>query len=338
MRFHDSSERRGLLVPGLSVVIGALCVARASQAQEPGEALHLDYQVPRGCPSEDVFLAQVLARASRVRETPDATNVRTFSISIARIERAVSGHLVVRDADGRQSIRDVAGDRCEDVVAALALIVALDLDPNASTSPLGPMAPSPRASEVPGAERRQEHPGPSGSGSWSLSLGVHVALEGGLAPRPLVGALFFVRADGPPRGLLVPNVRVALERATSAADAAVQGPTATFDWTAGMVETCPVRWSAGAFGISPCLRIEGGLIEATGVKVDPTRSDRRAWLAAGAGAQGRWLFFTPLFLDAEAGARFPFFRTRYFFEPNATLYDTALVGWTVDAGIGMLFF
>jgi hypothetical protein len=323
---------------GLSA-IGAFGVTSPTQAQEPEEETHIEYSVPLGCPSEDAFLVQVRARTSRFVETGDAIHARTFFISIARSDHAVSGHLVVRSAGGEQSVRDVAGNRCEDVVAAMALIVALDLDPNASTSPFAPpTASSQQAANVPGAELSPEHARASTFSRWSIGLGIHAALDGGLAPRPLLGASFFVEADGPPRGLFVPTVRVAFERATSAADAAGHGPSANFVWTAGMVEACPARWTSGSLGVSPCIRVEGGLIEAAGANIDPARSDRRPWLAAGIGAEGRWFFFTPLFLDAEVGARFPLVRTRYFFQPNnATLYDTPLVGWTAGAGIGMLF-
>jgi hypothetical protein len=323
---------------GLSV-IGALGVTSPTQAQEPEEATHIDYAVPLGCPSEDAFLVQVRARTSRFRETADATRARTFFISIARTDHAVSGHLVMRSAGGAQSVRDVAGNRCEDVVAAMALIVALDLDPNASTSPFAPpTVSSQQAANVPGANLSPEQAKASTSRRWSMGLGIHGAFDGGLAPRPFIGALFFIEANGPSRGLFVPTVRVAFERATSAADAAGQGPSANFVWTAGMVEACPARWTAGSFGVAPCIRVEGGLIEATGANIDPARSDQRPWLAAGIAAEGRWFFFTPLFLDAEVGARFPLVRTRYFFQPNnTTLYDTPLVGWTAGVGIGMLF-
>jgi hypothetical protein len=323
---------------GLSVP-AALGVTNTSQAQEPEEAAHIEYAVPPGCPSEDAFRVQVRARTSRLRETADATHARTFLVSIARADHSVSGHLVVRSAGDGQLVRDVAGNRCEDVVAAMALIVALDLDPNAATSSLAASTvSSQQAANVPGPEHAPERARATASSAWSMALGIHAALDGGPAPRPLIGAWYFVEAGGPPRGFFAPTVRVAFERATSAADAAVPGPTASFTWTAGMVEACPARWTSGSSGISPCLRMEAGVIEATGANIDPVRSPRRPWLAAGVGAEGRWFFFTPLFFDAEVGARFHLYRTRYFFQPDiTTYYETPLVGWTAGAGVGMLF-
>jgi hypothetical protein len=60
-------------------------------------------------------------------------------------------------------------------------------------------------------------------------------------------------------------------------------------------------------------------------------------VALGATGRARWLFLGPVFLELDAGLRFPLTRTRYFFEPDTTVDEPPTVGWTAGAGLGVRF-
>ncbi|MGH7294495.1 MAG: hypothetical protein ACRELB_06170, partial [Polyangiaceae bacterium] len=121
-------------------VIACLCsalaltsagVARAQPAEEP---IRIEYAAPPTCPPESAFFAQLRARTSRVTRAATGARARTFAVTVVPRGRRIAGHLVIRDPDGATAAeRDVAGDTCEEVVEALALVTALSVDPGAVT-------------------------------------------------------------------------------------------------------------------------------------------------------------------------------------------------------------
>ena len=52
-------------------------------------------------------------------------------------------------------------------------------------------------------------------------------------------------------------------------------------------------------------------------------------------ARASWNFYGPLSLELDAGARLPLQRTRFFFQPDTTIYRTPAVGLTLGGGLGV---
>src|ERR1700722_4106035 len=98
---------------------------RVAHADERDQPVRIDYQAPSACPTEDEFLARLRAHARRARRTQDTQPARTIVVTIVEGDRQVRVHVVIREPAGGESARDVDGETCEEVVAALALITAL---------------------------------------------------------------------------------------------------------------------------------------------------------------------------------------------------------------------
>lgn len=109
----------------------------------------LRYEGPERCPRREAFVAQVEARTNRARWVEAAPGVRRFGVELSADDGVARGVLTLRDAAGTEARREIDGQSCEEVVAALALITALAIDPSARTAPI-PAAPGPVPGPVPG--------------------------------------------------------------------------------------------------------------------------------------------------------------------------------------------
>jgi hypothetical protein len=306
-----------------ATLIGLACSQRA-RAEQNEAPVRIEYLAPAGCPTEEEFLVRVRARAPRVRRASEGDRVRTFVISIAGAHGERSGHLVVRDVDGKTADRDMVGNTCEEVVDALALITALAVERSALTSSpaSAPLSPPPF----------EERPSKRSGGRWHAALTVSAGMVSGVVPNPVLDVALLLEVDVLKLGFLSPAVRAGFEGVD------FHSQVAHFGWRAGVVEGCPTQWSYATLNLQPCVRVEAGILEGTGVNVTPARDAIRAWLAAGMVARAQWFFSVPLFVDVEAGLRFPLVRTRYFVQPDTTVHEPPSVGLILSAGLGVRFF
>jgi hypothetical protein len=340
--------RRASLRSGLGSVLVALLAtsggrARATEPDPSAEPVRVEYEAPEGCPVEGAFWAAVTARTPKVRRGEASAPARTFAIRLSTEGDGSTGHLVVRAVDGSTTEREVAGDTCEEVVSALALIAALAVDPNATTKPLPlpPAPPPPRAPAPPpphpaaavATARPASEAAPLAAQS-AASVGGVVAV--GAAPAPLFGASLGVAATRPREGWLAPTVRLGIAVA-STGTIGVSGGAASFGAVTGAVDGCPGGWSVGRWRLEPCLRLEAGVVQAQGEGVVQPRTDTHPWAAAGVVARAEWRFFAGFFADLAAGVTVPLVRTTFFFEPDMTIYRTAPVGAVFSAGLGLRF-
>jgi hypothetical protein len=104
------------------------------------------------CPSGDPFATQLLRRTDRIREAVGDERALVFRLEVTHAKSRTSGRLTVRELDGSELERDVAGADCEEVVSAMVLIAAILVDPNASLEPLpSPEPPKPAPTAPPRA-------------------------------------------------------------------------------------------------------------------------------------------------------------------------------------------
>ena len=61
------------------------------------------------------------------------------------------------------------------------------------------------------------------------------------------------------------------------------------------------------------------------------------WLAIGPLAQAQWVFLEPLSLEVAAGPTFRLVDERFYFKPNTTAYQVALIGVDAEIGLGVHF-
>jgi len=117
------------LVPGLAL------------AQEPIEPIRLTYRASGDCPDAAQFGAGVRARTARVRFAGPQEAARVFDVTVDAGPPA-TGRVAISQGDQAVGTRSVRGDTCSEVADAIALVVALAVDPRASPTPGSPLPAS----------------------------------------------------------------------------------------------------------------------------------------------------------------------------------------------------
>jgi hypothetical protein len=335
-----------VLTAGTALVTGLSASPAFAQ-----HAARVEYSVDATCPGQDDFLARVRARTDRLeRTTPDDEATPVYRVSATVTEGAAHGRLEMVDPSGI-SARDVDGVTCEDVVDALALVLALAIDPNASSAPIAP-ALAPPADALPAAAP------PIAPAPVPPRLHVSGAaageLTGGIAPKVLLGPTFYVEVDwlredaagSPESGRAVGpslqvrpivDVRLALSLASTSTTSSTVG-SADFSWTVGRAEVCPVGAFWGTVAAMPCVRFDAGVLGATGRGVDVPSTKSRPWLAAGALARVRWTIARPIFVEVDGAVLAPIVRDHFYFaRPQTTVYDVPAAGAEAGAAVGARF-
>ncbi|WP_437970488.1 hypothetical protein WMF04_14875 [Sorangium sp. So ce260] len=124
-------------------------VLAGSDARAEVQPLRIAYEAHEGCPSAEAFLRELIARTSRARAAAPDEAALDVRVRITRSGGASRGRITLgREEDAR--VREVGGATCAEVVAALALITALRVDPTASLAPQLPAA-EPRSPGAPDA-------------------------------------------------------------------------------------------------------------------------------------------------------------------------------------------
>ena len=194
----------------IAVAVTAVATGARAQAQEPVSIL-VEGSIP--CTNETDFFARVHRRAPGARSGQPGEPTRTFSISVEGLAPSMHGRLSVVHLDGRSSTRDVDGESCEDVVDALALITAVDIDPDAVRA-----SPNARPAEtiVPAASAKEPSPpllvAPATAEKWHVSLGIEPSVTARVAPQPLYGLPIFIELASPSPSLLSPSFELGFER------------------------------------------------------------------------------------------------------------------------------
>jgi hypothetical protein len=321
-----------LVVPFGLPVLGTSTPARAGAG--PTEEIHLTYEAPEGCPSEAQFLEAVDQNGGHLTRVGSERRARTFVVTI-ELARPAVGRLVIHNLDGRDAVRPIDGERCEDVVQSLAVLVALSLDPERPDSPPPRLPPEPPARK----ETSTEVAVPLPREGWRLGAEAHL---GALGDGSVVWGLDVEALDDLP-GAFAPSLRLGFER-TLASDSVgrAPGPTASVSRTLGRAEACPVRWKTTQRRWSPtttvaahlCARGEVGVLD---VQPGDGKADvSRPWVATAGTLRLRatWSF---LFLDLEGGATFPLVRDRFFFEPATNVYEVPPIAAAFELGFGGFF-
>jgi hypothetical protein len=352
----------------VALVVGALALGAGggrSRAEPPRAApadglvgIALRYDAPPGCPERDAAAAMILARApslgvaaaSAPLGDPAARRPRAVLMRIAAEPAGYRGEVVIAAAPSRP----LAAARCEDVVAALALVAALAIDgaaPGAAAAEprLAPGAAAAEPRLAPGAAAAEPPPAPSvrapaGRASaasaiarapaaperrWAVEGAAAAAVGVGATPDALLGGGAFGRAS---RGRLAVELGLELGRdGTRAGEAA-----AVLSRALARPAACALA-RAGRATLGACAAIDVGAVRAAGDRIVNARAVTRLWLAAGAYGDARWPAAGRWFGLVRAGLAAPIVRDRYRFMPGIVIHDTAAVTGWVSAGVGVRF-
>ncbi len=307
----------------------------------PVVRVRVDFAAPSACPTERVFVDQLVARAPRARIADDGEAVRTLVVRVLVRGGSFVGRMTVRDRDGTETERDVAADACSELVSALALIAAVAVDPTVATGVPTPASPPPA---VPPAEAAAapapESPPPSPAAPASPSSAAPWRLRLVAGAEAVSGAL-------PDIGLGLPAVSIDASRARDAllalssfrariTFARDDAPSARFAWASGAIDTCPIHGERGALDLTLCARIQAGTLYGRGIGVTPTQARTTPWIALAPVARARFDLVDALGLELEASLVFPLVRDRFVVEAAGPIFRPPAVGWTVGAGASLL--
>lgn len=278
-------------------------------------------------------MAEVSARLSRPVTWQGEPISQHFVVEIVQEPTAYRAVLSVRSATGAQSTRVFHTDSCANAVVALALVAALSIDPNASSSVGSALA----SREPPPESNRPAPPRSTPAPSSRLELGPVVAVAAGLAPVALVMAGAEIGASIERFGALTPRVGLAVQLGRTG----VVGPAAdesTFTWLIARASACPLRVGHDVgFSLRPCAVADAGWMLARGnpQSVLEPRTAGRFWLALGAGLRAAhdW---ERAFVALSAGALANVTRNTYILEnPRLPVYETAFATWTAQTALGL---
>lgn len=314
------------------IVLTYSASAVADTAGEEGvEPIRLAYYASDGCPDEAGFVARIRTRTTRARIAWAGEVARTFTIAIDQ-GPPPSGRVSVQTSGRDDGTRRVQADTCSDVADALALVVALAIDPRA-TMP-SPVATAPAAKP---ATPPVVSTGLPARESGAFFVGLDGAIATGVTPRLLLGASPFVGWRARTGTLFEPSVRLAFMR-VGAGGVDVPNGRVEFTWTIGRVDVCPIVGPGGSVRVAACARFEAGALEAMRADVSSARTPLRPWVAAGLVARGEWSLFQWAFIDAEVGGVIRVTQDRfYFMMPGTPVYEVPPVGVTAGAGVGVHF-
>jgi hypothetical protein len=221
------------------------------------------------------------------------------------------------------------------VANALAFLAALVIELGGHTEPEAPSAPNlpppppPLQREPPADSVGVARPRP-----LALSAVVLGGVRGGLGPS--------VRASGEagvevslPGGIVAPSLRLAGFAGSGSLDGSA-GSAAL--WLAGgSLELCPLRFGNARLVVRPCVGAEVGVIRADGQVQYAPRSPTEPWVSAEATLRGQWFATNSWFFELGGGLVTPFVRTRYYVEPDQTLYVVPSLTAQATIGAGVVF-
>jgi hypothetical protein len=303
-------------------------VASAS-AQDDQEPIRLAYRASEGCPNEASFIARIRARTARARIAQVGEAARTFTV-VVEAGRPSSGRVTVQGNDQTDATRRVQADTCSDVADALALVVALAIEPPATPPPpaASSAAPVPSASMAPSP--LSERGGFFAGGDFAIATGV--------TPNALLGGSPYFGWRARRGSLFEPSVRVAFLRVGSGPLPA-EGGTADFTWTVGRLDACPIAWPHTEIRVVECVRVEAGALEVAAGHVPAPLPQLRPWLAVGPVVRAEWSFLRWAFADLEAGLLVRVLQDHFYFSTlDQSVYQVPPVGVTAGVGVGIHFF
>jgi len=268
----------------LSFSLAVTGAAGSISAAEPGgpAAARLEVNARPSCTSRAELIERIRARSPRVRFTDDGEGIEIRADFAAISAGLVRGAVSLAGADARPSVRRVLGASCAEAADAVALIIAVTLDPTAAdrekgvsaseASSVDPAKGSTATALLPNARKSAAtveavapNPAPTPDARASTGLALQVAAQALLGPAPKVmpGVALYATIGIERPALWSPVMLLGASHAwrTSIGE---QGGTAAFALDAGSVDACPLRLRWGPFRARPCGSVLLGRLSARG--------------------------------------------------------------------------
>jgi hypothetical protein len=325
----SSQSGLGGLVLGL-----LLSWSHRSLAQTPEETIDLRYDASPGCPSRDELLRAIHSRAPRGLSAADD---RSFRVRIEHDEADYHGRLEVERKGRVLSVREIRGETCEVVSTALAVFVAIALDPaellgpvEPSASTATPAAPPPKVATPPtppaGAMPRPAPP--AARWHWGAGLDLRSVLHPSVAWGGRVeGAI----ARFAPGAHLAPELRLSWGWADFS-ETPARGGEASFRFHTGRVEACG-QLERAPLALAGCAGFEAGRLTATTRGLPRSGGTTEGWYAPTVTLRPGWFLAEALALEAELGVLVPLTEGTFVVTaPERVVYRIPRVAFTAALG------
>jgi hypothetical protein len=352
--------------PTLAVVaaVAATAFFGSAMAQPDEEPVHLEYHAPPGCEDGAQFFARARSRAPRMRVARPDERARMFVVDIEQRGGRTAGRLVVRNPEGRQTVREIEARDCSEAVDALALVVALVVNPRAISQPAATAAPGEPEPTLPAPTAPSSAPSPPapdpptstplpparattegeaaansslpanlsrGASVWAFRTGLAAWGISAMAPEPLLGARASAEILHEGTRWMAPSFRASLGYMTRAGFV-VDGGTAHFSYAGTNLEICPLRIPPGGpLVLRPCVMADVGLLFSRGADALNPQDVTRPWLDIGAGGRLEWMLGRRVGVELDVACTFPVWRDRFLFGPRS-FHRVAAVGGAVALG------
>lgn len=332
----------------------ALAQPDTSEPRAP-EQVELEYSSGESCPDKSSFRSEVAARIRRPVTWVVADGGVHIAIALSQTPQGATGRLEVSRGGATPTRREFTAATCGEVGSALALVVALALDPNARTEPLPPFEPAP-PEEAPPEPSPVDQPVPLPPAPTVSVSRPAMAAPPATAPPPVdyvawLGPVAGVSAGYAPEALVTLGLSVGarlswgswlsptLQLTPLWGKTGTTGPAAAlgdFSWAMARLEVCPLNLRlTPRLGFSPCVMGEVGRLAARGrAEGVSSASADRWWVAPGLTAAlqlegGRW------FVRLGAEAVFPATRDEFVFRnPDLTVHQPRVFAYGARWGAG----
>jgi hypothetical protein len=337
---------------------GAHALSSTPAQAEPAtvQPIVVEYDAESRCPPAQFFVDQIRARFQRIREAEGDEPSLRLVVSARIAGDAALGRLEVHSLDGSVNARVMRARRCEDLVAALALVAALSIARDASLELVVPRPPA--AARVPDTPI-PEDPGPPSTNTpaptpalersatfvppsaharqprsrvtWSIGAGG--SMLGHVLPAIAWGGRTWVQAGTGDVGPWSLTGRLSFGAAALFPSALGAGE-ARFQLLTVRLDGCPiaVRWKT--LGFEPCLSVEGGGLFGQGVDIQIPKSASAPWLTVGPLGRLSLNVGSRVSVELESGVVAPLSWPVMTFQ-EAVAYEVRGVGFAAGLGATM---
>ncbi len=322
----------GVLVFGL-----LLLSSNRGAAQTSIDAIDLRYEAPPGCPDRSELMRAIHDRAPREFLSTDD---RSFRVRIERGAVEYHGRLEIARNGRVLSVREIRDATCPVVSTALAVFVAIALDPAEASDAVEPPSdavtdPAPRpttmapAGHAPGAPASSAVP-PSMAG-WQWASGGNVGAV--FHPSAAWGARVYAAVTRFGAGArLAPELRLSWGFAEFTESPPRAGE-AKFRFQTARAETCALLERAPLVAAA-CAGFEAGVLSATTRNLPRAGGTNEAFYAPTAILRPGWFVTDWLSLEGDIGVLFPLTRASFVLaEPERTIYRIPHIAVTATAGL-----
>lgn len=243
----------------VSSIVGALAllltgttgITAEVEPAPPAKTARLEVQALPECTTREELLARIAARSRRIRfdEDTDGGSTSTLRVAVAATPRhGAVGDLVIVGPDGRTSTRRLSAPTCAEATDALALIIALMLDPSAAITPTPPppplvVTPPPPRRVQPPAVVAAPPPALPHPAARRFGVGAAGQVLFGPSPAALPGFALWALAGLDRDSLWSPVLLLAWIHAFDSG-LGEKGGTAGFTLDAASLDACPLRLRA----------------------------------------------------------------------------------------------